>query len=65
MMVIDSHLDIDPYLQYARSHNMKITHIFETHAQADHLSGAKKLSDRTGAPVEYFHSSFPVDASNA
>jgi glyoxylase-like metal-dependent hydrolase (beta-lactamase superfamily II)/rhodanese-related sulfurtransferase len=61
--VIDSHLDIEPYVQYARSHAMKITHIFETHAQADHLSGAKKLSDLTGAPVYFYESAqagFPI-----
>src|SRR5499426_2817463 len=37
---------------------MKITHIFETHVQADHLSGARRLSDATGAPVTY-HKSAP------
>jgi rhodanese-related sulfurtransferase len=42
---------------------MNITHIFETHAQADHISGAKKLSDATGANVHYHESvqaGFPV-----
>ena len=61
--VIDPHLDIEPYTGYASSHQMNVTHIFETHSQADHLSGAKKLADRTGASV-YFHESvkaaFPV-----
>jgi hydroxyacylglutathione hydrolase len=54
--IIDSHLPIDLYTQYAASHNMAITHIFETHSQADHLSGAKVLSEATGAPV-HFHES--------
>ncbi|HEV8538807.1 MAG TPA: MBL fold metallo-hydrolase [Bacteroidota bacterium] len=61
--VIDPQLDIEQYLDYARHHGMKITDVFETHAQADHLSGAKKLSLATGAPV-HFHESveagFPV-----
>jgi len=35
---------------------MTITHIFESHAQADHLSGAKSLSEKTGTPV-HFHES--------
>ena len=52
--VIDPQLDVEPYMKYAASHNMKITHIFETHAQADHLSGAKTLSEQTRAPV-HFH----------
>src|ERR1043166_2222726 len=30
--VIDSHLDIEPYVQYAPAHAMKITHIFQTPA---------------------------------
>src|SRR5262245_21576769 len=30
---------------------MRITHIFETHVQADHLSGARKLAPATGAPL--------------
>lgn len=61
--VIDCHLDIEPYLQYAKSRNMKITHIFETHAQADHLSGSKKLSEQTDANVYYYETAqagYPV-----
>ena len=61
--VIDSQLDIEPYLKFASERNLKITHIFETHSQADHLSGAKKLAEATGAQV-FFHDSvkanFPV-----
>jgi len=61
--VIDPQLDIEPYLQYAKAKEIRISHIFETHAQADHLSGAKKLSEVTGAPVHYHESvkaRFPV-----
>jgi glyoxylase-like metal-dependent hydrolase (beta-lactamase superfamily II) len=38
---------------------MRITHIFETHVQADHVSGARRLAAVTGAPV-FFHRSAPV-----
>ena len=38
---------------------MRITHIFETHVQADHLSGARRLAAATGAPVCY-HASADV-----
>lgn len=61
--VIDPQFEIEPYVQYAANHKMRITHIFETHAQADHLSGAKKLSDATAAPIHYHESAqarFPV-----
>ncbi len=62
-VVVDSQYDTNQYVQYARSHGMKITHIIETHAQADHLSGAKKLADATGASIHYHESaqaSFPI-----
>lgn len=62
-VVVDPQLEIDTYLKYAHSHAMKITHIFETHAQADHLSGAKRLSQQSGAPVYYHESAeagFPI-----
>jgi len=54
--VVDPQLDIQPYLTSASSKNLTITHVFETHTQADHLSGARKLADATGAAV-YFHKS--------
>ena len=43
---------------------MQITHIFETHVQADHLSGARRLSEATGAPVIY-HTAAPVSFRHA
>ncbi|MEK6571391.1 MAG: MBL fold metallo-hydrolase, partial [Bacteroidota bacterium] len=61
--VIDAQLNIEPYLALAKAKDLRITHIFETHSQADHLSGAKRLAEATGAPV-HFHetvkAAFPV-----
>lgn len=61
--VVDPQFDIEPYLDYASSHGMRIARVFETHAQADHLSGARRLFEATGSPV-HFHESvragFPV-----
>jgi len=51
--VVDPQLDIEPYLEAAAQKSMKITHIYETHVQADHVSGARRLSDATGAPVPH------------
>jgi hydroxyacylglutathione hydrolase len=66
-VVVDPQIDIDLYTAYASARGMKITHIFETHAQADHLSGAKLLSEKTGAAV-YYHASakaaFPTTPVN-
>jgi glyoxylase-like metal-dependent hydrolase (beta-lactamase superfamily II) len=56
---VDPQLEIEPYLEAAAQKSMRITHIFETHVQADHLSGARRLSTATGAPV-IFHASAPV-----
>src|SRR5689334_20799998 len=39
---------------------MRITHIIETHVQADHPSGARRLASVTQAPV-FYHESAPVD----
>jgi glyoxylase-like metal-dependent hydrolase (beta-lactamase superfamily II) len=57
---VDPQLEIEPYLDAAAEKSMRITHIFETHVQADHLSGARRLSEATGAPV-VFHKSAPVE----
>jgi hydroxyacylglutathione hydrolase len=61
--VLEPQLDIQPYLDYAKDKSMTISHIFETHAQADHLSGAKQLAEVTKAPVYYHESAraaFPI-----
>ena len=58
--MVDPQLEIEPYLEAAAQKSMRITHIYETHVQADHLSGARRLSEATGAPV-IFHKSAPVE----
>jgi hydroxyacylglutathione hydrolase len=57
--VVDPQLDIEPYLEAAEQKGMAVTHIFETHVQADHLSGARRLAAVTGAPILY-HESAPI-----
>jgi glyoxylase-like metal-dependent hydrolase (beta-lactamase superfamily II) len=52
---VDPQQDIEPYLAAAAQKSMRITHIFETHVQADHRSGARQLAAVTGAPVLYHH----------
>jgi glyoxylase-like metal-dependent hydrolase (beta-lactamase superfamily II) len=61
--VIDSVLDFDPasgrtatqgidaVLAYVQEHGLAVDLILETHAHADHLSGAAELRRRTGAAV--------------
>jgi glyoxylase-like metal-dependent hydrolase (beta-lactamase superfamily II) len=59
---VDPQLEIEPYLEAAAQKSMRITHVVETHVQADHLSGARRLADATGAPI-LFHESAPVTFS--
>jgi len=56
---VDPQPDVEPYLEAAAQKAMRITHIFETHVQADHVSGARRLAAATGAPV-LFHESADV-----
>jgi glyoxylase-like metal-dependent hydrolase (beta-lactamase superfamily II) len=56
---VDPQHEIEPYLEAAAQKAMRITHIIETHVQADHVSGARRLAELTGAPV-LFHESAPV-----
>ncbi len=51
--MVDPQQDIAPYLDAAGQKGMRITHIFETHVQADHVSGARALAATTGAPILY------------
>jgi hydroxyacylglutathione hydrolase len=57
--VVDPQPEIEPYLEAAAQKAMRITHIFETHVQADHVSGARRLAAATRAPV-LFHESADV-----
>jgi glyoxylase-like metal-dependent hydrolase (beta-lactamase superfamily II) len=60
---VDPQHDIEPYLETAGQKSMRITHIIETHVQADHVSGARRLAEATRAPV-LFHEAAPVKFSH-
>jgi glyoxylase-like metal-dependent hydrolase (beta-lactamase superfamily II) len=48
--VVDPHVDlVDRYIELARRQGVPIVAVFETHVQADHVSGLPKLVARTGA----------------
>jgi len=63
--VVDPKRDVQTYIDLARENGMKITHIFETHVHADHVSGNQELQSRTGAeicfmedtPIKFKHTS--------
>lgn len=56
--IIDPLRHIDHYLEAANVAGAHITHIFDTHAHADHISGGPTLAETTGATY-YLH---PYDA---
>jgi len=59
MAVVDPRRDIGVYLSIAEKNGMRITHIFDTHVHADHISGAQELRAATNADI-YIHESAPV-----
>ena len=49
MMIFDPSRNVDFYIDFAKSKNCKIIKTFETHLQADYISGSREISQRTGA----------------
>ncbi|WP_342430297.1 MBL fold metallo-hydrolase [Neobacillus sp. FSL H8-0543] len=47
--IIDATRMTDIYLEFADSIGAKITHVFDTHLHADHISGGRKIAEKTGA----------------
>jgi glyoxylase-like metal-dependent hydrolase (beta-lactamase superfamily II) len=49
--VVDPAADVDQYLARAAARGWAITHVFDTHLHADHVSGARALAAATGAEL--------------
>jgi glyoxylase-like metal-dependent hydrolase (beta-lactamase superfamily II) len=47
--IIDSARMTNIYLEFADRIGVKITHVFDTHLHADHISGGRKLAEKTNA----------------
>ncbi len=47
--IIDATRMTDVYLDFAEGIGAKITHIFDTHLHADHISGGRKIAEKTNA----------------
>ena len=47
--IIDSTRMTDVYLEFAESIGAKITHVFDTHLHADHISGGREIAQKTNA----------------
>jgi rhodanese-related sulfurtransferase len=49
IMLFDPSRNIDFYLDFARKKGCTITKTFETHLQADYISGSRMIAEKTGA----------------
>ncbi|MCY7733457.1 MBL fold metallo-hydrolase [Bacillus safensis] len=47
--VVDAARMTEVYIDFAKKHDVSVTHVLDTHLHADHISGGKKLADQTGA----------------
>lgn len=61
--IIDPLRHIDYYLDTAKAAGASVTHIFDTHVHADHISGGDALAQATGAPyyVHAYDAIHPID----
>ena len=61
--VFDPLWDIRPYIRLAASKGLRITHVIDSHAHADHVSGARRLASATGATLflpEHMEAAYPA-----
>jgi glyoxylase-like metal-dependent hydrolase (beta-lactamase superfamily II) len=58
-VVVDPQYEIDQYIDVAERYGLRILAVIDTHVHADHLSGDRRLSKRTGASL-YLHGSASV-----
>lgn len=61
-MVVDPGADVEDVIAILDRYLLKVTRIVITHAHIDHIGGAQKLRELTGAPV-YMHEADSVLAS--
>ncbi|WP_264189999.1 MBL fold metallo-hydrolase [Bacillus carboniphilus] len=47
--IVDATRTIDVYLDFAKKKQVQVTHVFDTHLHADHISGGRKIAQETGA----------------
>ena len=55
---------VDDYLNFVTENNVKLTGIFETHLQADYISGSQQLSKDSGAEIIANEADFKIATFN-
>lgn len=48
-LIIDAVRTVDPFIEFANRNDYTIKHVIDTHLHADHISGARKIRELTGA----------------
>jgi hydroxyacylglutathione hydrolase len=61
-IVVDPGDEIQRITAYLTSHELRVTKIVVTHAHIDHIAGAQKLKELTGAPILYNQLDLPLVA---
>jgi len=51
LTLLDPSRNVEFYTNFAKEHSCKITQTFETHLQADYISGSRFIAEATGAKV--------------
>jgi glyoxylase-like metal-dependent hydrolase (beta-lactamase superfamily II) len=46
---VDPQANVDAYIEFAKTKAMEIKYVIDTHVQADHISGGRRLAQLTGA----------------
>lgn len=52
----------DFYLDFARKNHLRLTRVFETHLQADYISGSREIAKETGAEIIAHEGDFSIAA---
>jgi glyoxylase-like metal-dependent hydrolase (beta-lactamase superfamily II)/rhodanese-related sulfurtransferase len=50
-LVFDPLWEIDPYVQRMQAHDSRLRYVMDSHIHADHVSGARRLAQATGAEL--------------
>ena len=51
--VIDAVRTVEAYEEFAKEHGVTITNVMDTHLHADHISGGRKLAEKSVVRIGY------------